>query len=54
MRNKDCKVVITLRSENEYEGPKLPIIKESDAKDEPTLEENTKERVWKIKRILYD
>ena len=42
MQNEDCKTVITLRSGKEYEGLKLPVIEESDARDEPTLEENTR------------
>ena len=42
IRNEDCKVVITLRSGKEYEGLKLPVIEESDARDEPTLEENAR------------
>ena len=42
MLNEDCKALITLRSGKEYVGPKLPVIEESDARDEPTLEENVR------------
>ena len=42
MQNEDCKTVITLRSGKEYEGLKLPVIEESDARDEPTLEEDAR------------
>ena len=42
MRNEDCKVAITLRIGKEYEGLKLPVIEESDARDEPTLEEDAR------------
>ena len=42
MLNEDCKALITLRSGKKYVGPKLPVIEESDARDEPTLEENAR------------
>lgn len=47
MQNEDCKIVITLRSEREYEGPKLLVIEESDVRDEPTLKENVSEQEFK-------
>ena len=42
MRNAKCKKIIRLRSGKEYEGSKLLVIGENDARDELTLEENAK------------
>ena len=42
VQNGDCKVVMALRSKNGYERPKLPLFKESNAKDEPTLDKNAR------------
>ncbi|KAL6325997.1 hypothetical protein AAG906_038489 [Vitis piasezkii] len=39
----NCNVVITLRNEKEYEGPKLPVSEEDiPARDEPTVETNVR------------
>lgn len=42
VQNGDCKVVMSLRSKNGYERPKLPLFKESNAKDEPTSDKNAR------------
>ena len=54
MKNDDCKTVITLRNEKKYEGPKLLICEESDATNEPTLEENARneKELEKLKKIV--